>query len=48
MSGNGQIIPFGKIFGVTYETLDTTNVIYKLELVPVGQEDSEGLLPKSK
>jgi len=28
--------------------LNTTNVIYKLELVPVGQEDSEGLLPKSK
>ena len=36
---NGGIIPFGKIFGVFYETQGGVQV-YKLGLVPVGQEDS--------
>ena len=44
----GQIIPFGRVYGVTYNELGTTNTTYKLELISVGQKDSGGLIPKSK
>jgi len=39
----GRVIPFGKIFGVYYDTQTGT---FKLGLVPVGQEDSRGTMPK--
>ena len=44
----GKIVPFGKIYGVTYYDLETTNTTYNLELIPVGQKDSNILIPKSK
>ena len=43
--GIGKIIPFGKIHGVMYDG-QGNNAVYKLDLVPVGQKNSEGALPK--
>jgi len=41
MSGNGEVIPFGKIYGITRDSpISATNTIYKIDMVPVGQEDS--------
>ena len=43
---SAQIIPFGQIYGITYDELGTTNTTYKFEQIPVGQKDSAGSIPK--